>query len=133
MSTQSFRDIRSYLCSSSSITNLVPKGSIKIGWPRGIETFPCILLSQVAGSDTGYLGYRTADAGSRVRREDNTIQVDIFSRRSRQETYNISDEVVPLLIASGACRKDADADMYDDEKAVYRKVLTFSFSKMHDD
>lgn len=133
MSTESFREIRGYLCSSSSITDLVPKNSIRIGWPRGLETFPCILLSQAAGSDTGYLGYRSSSIGSRVRREENTMQVDIFSRRSRQETYNISDEIVPLLIASGACRKDSDIDTYDDEKSTYRKIITFSFTKFHDD
>lgn len=133
MSTDALRDIRGYLCSSANITDLVGKDKIRVGWQRELDVFPSIILTQVAGSDIGYLGYRTGTIGSRVRREENTVQVDIFSRDSRQNTYQISDQIVPLLIASGACRKNSDIDMYDDTLGVYRKVLSFSFIKFHDD
>jgi len=122
-----------FLSSSSAVTDLVPKNDIKPGWTRTVDSFPCILITQVAGSDTGYLGYKTTVAGSRLRREEPVIQVDIYDRDSMRNVYAIADEIIPLLIVSGACRKDSEMDMFDDEKSLYRKILTFSFTKIRED
>ena len=133
MSVVAFTDIRGYLCSCSTITNLVSKNDIKIGWPKELDNFPCILITQTGGMDVGYLGYRTAAAGSKFRREKTTFQLDIFSTSSRKETYDIADALVPIMIASGGCRKISDVDTYDDEKGVYRKLQSYSFLMFHDD
>jgi len=133
MSTEAFRDIRGYLCSTSTITDLVDKTDIKIGWPKELDSFPCILITQTGGMDYGYLGYKTAAAGSKFRREETTLQLDIFSTTSRKETYAISDAIVPIMIASGGCRKISDSDTYDSEKNVYRKLQSYSFLMFHDD
>ena len=68
MSLDLVRDIKGYLSSASTITNYVGKNDIKMAWPKTIDSFPCILISQIGGSDYGYLGYRTSDAGSKLRR-----------------------------------------------------------------
>ena len=133
MSTTAFRDIRGYLCSTSTITDLVSKSDIKIGWPKTLDSFPCILMTQTGGVDVGYLGYKTSPAGSKFRREETTFQLDIFSRTSRKETYDIADAIVPIMIASGGCRKISDVDTYDDEKNVYRKLQSYSFLLFHED
>ena len=133
MSLQSIREIQGYLSSSSAITNLVPKRDIKVGWPRTIDSFPCIIITQAAGSDTGNLGYKTSAAGSRLRLEQPVISIDIYSRDSMRDVYVIGDNIIPLLIASGACRKDSDNDDYLDDLAVYRRMLMFSFSKYRED
>lgn len=133
MSMDAFRNFRSWMCSSSTITTLVPRASIKIGWPRQLNTFPSIVITQSTGVDIGYLGYGTSIAGNRVRKEEVTFQVDIFSRDSRRQTYQISDAIIPVLIASGGCTKNSDTDLYEDDLEAYRKTQSYSFIMHHDD
>jgi len=132
MSYDAMVEIRGYLCSSSNVTSLVPKSQILVGWPQVLDKFPSILITQTAGTDTGYLGYNTSPAGSKLRSEEVTLELDIFAK-TRLETYNIADVVVPVLIASGSCKKINDVDLYDDALNVYRKLSTYSFIKFHDD
>lgn len=122
-----------YLCSSSSITDLVPKASIKMGWQKTIDSFPCIILTQIGEIDTGYTGYKTSAAGSRLRREEVIIGIDIYSRDSVYETYQIRDVIIPLLRMSGSCKNESDSDLYDDETSIYHKPLTFSVLKFVED
>jgi len=98
-----------------------------------VDKFPCIIINQVAGSDYGYLGYKTATAGTRIRRESVTFQVDILSRTSRKELYSVADAVVPLFMISGNYRKDSEIDTYDDGLSAYRKIQTYTKTIMHDD
>jgi len=133
MSLNALRTIKGHICSSTSVVALLPKASVKVGWPKELDTFPSILITQTGGADIGYLGYGTAAAGSRLRREEITLQIDVFSRDSRRQTLQIADAVMKTLMVSSACRKVSDADMYDDDLNVYRKLQTFSFVEHYDD
>jgi hypothetical protein len=126
-------ELRGYLCSSVSVTNIVPKGNILYGWPKVIDKLPCIIINQIAGSDYGYLGYKVATKGTRIRRETVTFQVDILSKTSRRELYNVADAVVPLFMVSGNYRKDSEIDTYDDNLSAYRKIQTFTKTIFHND
>lgn len=132
MTVGAVKQIRGYLISSSSVTNLVTSNDIKVGWTKTVDSFPCIIITQSSGMDYGYLGYKTATAGSKIRREDVSIQVDIYSQDSKLNVDEIADEVEKVLI-SGTCRKSSDVDMYNDELNLYRKVQSYSFTKFHDD
>lgn len=132
MSLDDLKNFRGYLCSSSAVISLVPKSNIQIGWPRDKFNMPSIIITQVTGTDIGYLGYRTAAAGSRVRREELTFQVDIYAK-NRKDTYSIADTIVPILIVSGACRKNSDNDMYNDDLRSYRKSQSYSFISFKED
>jgi len=133
MSRELASDIRSYLCSSTAVLSKVPKGNILFGWPKLVEKFPCIIINQVAGSDMGYLGYKSATKGTRIRKETVTFQVDILSRTSRQDLYDVADAVVPLFMVSGNYRKDSEIDTYDDNLSAFRKIQTFTKTTFHDD
>ena len=132
MSLNVLRRIRGYLVSSSTVGTYVTDDNIKVGWPKTVDSFPCVLIVQSAGTDYGFLGYKTASAGSKIRREDCSYQIDIFSKNSRLETYQIADAIVKEMI-SGCCRKVSDMDDYDDELGIYRKVQTYSCNEFHDD
>jgi hypothetical protein len=132
MSLQTIRKIRGYLISSSSVTAYVPTRKIKLGWPKTLDEFPCIIISQVTGTDMGYLGYGTSAAGSKLRKETSSIQIDIYSRNSRLETIQIADEVVKVLI-SGNCTKESDVESFSDETGLYRKIQTYSDTSFFDD
>jgi len=129
MSSDALTDIRGFLVSSTAVTSLVPKKDISVGWRKTIDNFPCVILNQISGTDTGYLGYGLA--GSRTRREEFIFSIDIFSRTNRKQTYSIADAIVPLMIVSGSCRKLSDIDMYDDVLNVYRKVQTYNYTLFH--
>jgi len=132
MTLESVRTIRGFLCSSTAVSAYVSKSDIKVGWPKTLESFPSILLTQAGGMEYGLLGYGAAVAGSRVRREECTIQIDIFGD-SRLQTLQIGDAITKVLILSGSCRKTVDSDLFDDEKNVYRKLQTYSYTKYYDD
>ena len=68
-----------------------------------------------------------------MRRENPLIQIDVYSQDSAYQTMLISDQITKLMVASSAARKNADLDGYETEIDVYRKILTFSFSKLRDD
>jgi len=118
--------LRGYLRSSSAVLTYVPKGNIQLAWPQTPDKLPCIIINQVAGSDIGYLGYKTATAGTRNRRSTVTFQIDILSATSRQDTLSVGDMITPLLMVSGNYRKDSDIDTYDDGLSAYRKIQTFT-------
>jgi len=126
------RELAGYLRSCSAITDVVSKSEIRFGWPEELNKFPCIILTQVGGSDYGFFGYKSSPAGSRIRREDNIVQVDIISR-TRKQVYTLADLIVPMFIASGSCRKDSDVDDFNDTKRIYRKIHTYSNIKIWDD
>jgi hypothetical protein len=132
MSLDVTRKIRGYLISSSSVTTYVNSSDIKVGWVKTEDSFPCITINQVTGIDYGYLGYGTSAAGSKMRREEVNLQIDIYSKTSRLETLQIADAVVKVLV-SGTCRKVSDNEMYDDDLGIYRKIQTYNRIMFHDD
>ena len=128
MSYTAMINVRGVLISSSSVTSNVSASNIRVGWPRELESFPSILITQSYGSDDGFLGYKTGG----LRREGVAVQLDIFAT-TRTESLNIGDSIVPVMISSLAARKDADVDSFDDNLNVYRKIQTYSFTMEHDD
>jgi len=132
MSYDVTKDIRGYLISSSDVTSLVDTGNIRVGWSQQADEFPCIIIQQTGGTDVGYIGYNQTAAGSKVRLETVTLQLDIFSQTSRANVLDIADAVVPVMI-SGGCRKESDMDMYNDDIEVHRKVQTYTLNRFHDD
>lgn len=132
MSVTAMTEIQSNLINSSSLTALVASSNIKIGWVKELDSFPCIILQQSTGVDWGYLGYNTSAAGSKTRREQFTIQVDIYSRTTSKNVTEIADIIVPIMISSG-CRKNVDTDDYNDELSVHRKLQTYTLTKFHSD
>ena len=130
--TSMLEQIRGYMVSSSEIISIVTANDIKVGWPKTIDSFPCITITQVGGSDVGLLGYNASVAGSQTRKETTAYQIDVFSKASRLQTLQIADLIVPRMI-SGGCRKDSDVEDYDDESQTYRKIQTYSKITYFDD
>ena len=132
MSLATLKQMRGYMVSSSAITAIVPSNDIRVGWLRIDDQFPCITINQVSGLDVGNLGYNTSAAGSQMRRETSTYQIDMYSKASRLQTLQIADLIVPRMI-SGGCRKNSDNDDYDDESQTYRQIQTYSKITHFDD
>ena len=123
--------LRGYLI-SSAVSSQVPAKDILVGYDKDITNFPTIVLYSVGGMDVGYLGYNKATTGSSNRLETTRIAVDIMSRTSLYNCYQIADAVVPVMI-SGGCRKTNDVEEYNEDLNVYRKILTFKRDTIHKD
>jgi len=132
MSADIMTDFRGYFLSSSALTALVSSNRIRVGWSKVEDAFPCVILHQSYGGDIGYIGYNMAIAGSKVRKELATLQIDIYSKTSMKNVYDIADVIVPIMI-SGGCRKTGDIDMYLDDLGVYRKIQSYTISRLYDD
>lgn len=132
MSASVITDFRGYFISSSALTTLVPVKDIRIGWSTEKDTFPCVILQQSDGSDIGLLGYNQSPAGTKVRKEIVTLQIDVYSRSNMKNVYDIFDVIVPIMI-SGSCRKNSDLDMFQEELGIFRKTQTYTLSKIFDD
>jgi len=132
MSVDVTQDFRGYLISSSSLTSLVPSADIRVGWSTMVDNFPCVIIQQSAGTDVGYLGYNQATAGTKVRRELVSLQIDIYSQTSKHNVDSIADVIVPIMI-SGGCRKVSDTDMFHDDLGTHRKTQIYSVTRFHDD
>ena len=133
MSLDILRTTRGWLVSSSSLKPLVNSNNIKVGWSKLPDSFPCIIITQMGGTDTGYLGYKSSAAGSRLRKEYATIQVDILDKINRLNTIIIGDIITPVLMVSSQCSKVGDIETYDDTLSAYRKVQTYSMLSFHND
>lgn len=132
MSTDLMSTFRGYLISSSTITSLVPTSNIGVAWRYIEDKFPCIVLSQMGGTDTGFLGYNKSTPGSKDRRETMDIKVDIYSRTSRKNTLDIAHAIVPIMI-SGGCKKTSDFENFDDKQLIYIKTQTYHVVEIQQD
>jgi len=127
------KQIRGHLVSSSALSSYVGASDIKVGWDKLPHEFPSIIITQTGGGAYGYLGYKTSPGGSRIRRETVSMQLDIYSTKSRLETLQMEDIITPLLIVSSQARKESDIDTFDDELKAYRKILSYTITQFHDD
>ena len=133
MSLVALKGIRDILISDSTLTSIVPSQNIVVGWVNQISSFPTIIIHQTGGEEIGYLGYKTAPSGNRIRREAANIEILVVSRKSRKETLDIADIISPLIIREMSARKFSDAEDFRDDIHAYLKSMTFSFDVFHED
>jgi hypothetical protein len=132
MSALVMQNVRGYLISSSAVTSYVDTANIKVGWQKEFAQFPTIVLSQGLGQDYGQTGYAQSPSGSRIRREIVNVNIDVLSRTSMYHTYQIADSIIPIMIYN-AFRKVQDVDLFDDDKMIHRKFMSFRLSQEHSD
>ena len=115
------------LIGDSTVTNLVSSSNIFASWRQYSDSFPCIVLEQIDGGSMPQLGY--VHGGKR--RNTGVIQINIFSKRSPERVYEISDAVDDALLPSPTgikgVHKVADRDFFDEEHESYGKLLRYSY------
>ena len=90
--------------------------------------FPSITIRMTSEGSKKRVGYDT------FKKRDNTpmIQVDIWSKESRLETYNLADQIDELLVGNSVPNtrswiKVSDSDMFEQDTRIYHKPLRYSF------
>lgn len=132
MTTADISAIRSILISDSDITNKVDSNNIRIGWVKEISDFPSIIITQMGGSSVGYPGYQSAASGNKLRRDEGTVQLDVWSDTSLHEADSIASDVTQAMLSGdkgdiiGVHQTD-DRAMYDEDLEVYRKIHRYDY------
>lgn len=123
MSYTLIKELYDSLYTDTSLTGLVSSGNIKIGWQNTIASYPCISIIRIGGNATGRLGFNTNISGQI--KENFGVQIDIYSRNSLKENYDICDLIKTNLISIGY-GKLSDSDEWDDTLSAHRKITRWN-------
>ena len=124
---QAYSSIRRILVEDSSVSSNVTSNSIRIGFSREVDVFPCIMIHKAGGGSHGLTGYGTSTAGSKDRWEDRTFQLDILSRTSVENVELITDDVTTAMMGSfSGARLTSEAGGFDDSYNAYRSIQTWT-------
>lgn len=123
--------IRDLLINDATVTSYVNANDITVGWVREVVDFPSIIITNAGGSSRGYIGNKNTSSGNRVATETLVIQIDIVSRTSVKNTYDIADAISDVLLANGYS-KSSDNDFYVDDFEAYRKVVIWNITRGYD-
>lgn len=128
------KEVRDTLLADSTLTTLLGGNYVFVAEIMQAKTFPSITLRLTSEGSKKRVSYDT------FKKRDNTpiIQCDIWSKKSREETYNIADRLDKLLVAdtvSGTQSwiKISDGDMFEQDTRIYHKPIRYSFAYVLDD
>jgi len=127
MTEVAYSSTRKLLVQSGDLIALVPLTNIRIGFTPEPDSYPCITLTQVAGSTFGYTGHGTSPKGSKLRRDDHTFQIDIYTRSGVLNLEQIADQVDKALMSGTGYRKVSDNDYREEYLNANRKIQTWTF------
>lgn len=128
MTKSIIKAVRDTLVADSIITTLLGGNYIYFSEIMQAAQFPSITLRLSSESSKNRVGYAT------YKKRDNyaTIQCDIWSKKSRQQTYEIADALdenfMAWSVSSTRCwSKISDSDMYEDDTRINHKAMRYSF------
>ena len=120
--------VRDTLVADGTLTTLLGGNYIFMAEIMQAARFPSITFRLTSESSKSLVGYTT------YKKRDNyaTIQCDIWSKKSRQETYEIADQVdvnfMAWSVPNTRCwSKISDGDMYEEDTKIYHKPMRYSF------
>lgn len=135
MSYEAYNTTRSILI-NSDVTDYIPSNFIRIGYSKDITYVPSITIAGVDGSTGGYLGYRTAPSGERLRRENVILQVDLYQPWTIVSSQRIGEIINKTLIYGNSdswYSKISDNDNYNNSLNCHTKTQRWSYSKNVED
>ena len=128
------KEVRDTLLADSTLTTLLGGNYVFVDEIMQAKTFPSITLRLTSEGSKKRVSYDT------IKKRDNTplIQIDVWSKKSRLETYNITDRIDKLLVADSVSGtrswiKVSDGDMFEPDINVFHKPLRYSFAYTIDD
>jgi len=127
------QELYDLLTNSSTITGLVSTSNIRMGTQKTSPTsYPCIIVTQVGGSDKGYIGYGATASGSKFGVENVSYQIDIMNQTSPKENVDIYDVMKVPLMTNGYM-KTSDNSILEQELDAFRKITRWSKIQGHTD
>lgn len=128
------KEVRDTLLADSTLTTLLGGNYIYMAEIMQAKQFPSVTIRLTSESSKKRVSYDTF----KKRDQNPLVQVDIWSKKSRQETYNVADRIDKLLVAdtvSGTYgwNKVSDGDLFESEFNIFHKPLRYSFAYTLDD
>lgn len=131
MSAASNQALYDILTTDADIIALVPVAKVSMGVQKAKPTtFPCIIVTQIGGSDVGYIGYGSAPSGSKFGMERLSYQIDIYNQTVPKTNLTILDAMKVPLMRNGY-HKTSDNDIWDDAFNAYRKITRWDVITDH--
>jgi len=118
MAYQRLKDVYDSLQANAALSSMA---DITVGWNHEDISYPSVNIIQAGGSAVGRFGYKSDNEVNEIA----TFQIDIYSRTSLMQTYQILDLLRPIMISSGY-EKTADSDAFEDEVDAHRKITRWS-------
>jgi len=123
MSYQLLKDLYDNIIGNTNISAMVAPTNVKVGWQNEIAAYPCITIMQAGGNSVGMLGFNRTVSGQI--KENFGVQLDIYSRTSIKENYDILEVLINTMISSGY-EKLSDVDFWDDDLNANRKMTRWN-------
>jgi hypothetical protein len=128
MTKSIIKAVRDTLVADDTLTTILGGEYIYMSEIMQTMQIPSVTLRLTSESSKNRVGYAT------YKKRDNRaiIQCDIWSKKSRQETYEIADQIdVNLMswsVTGTRCwSKVSDSDMYEEDTKIYHKAIRFEF------
>jgi hypothetical protein len=118
MSYRFIKSLYDSITGDTNITQYVNKGDIKVGWQTNLTSFPCITIIGLGGNAVGTLGYNHPSGNIN---ENYGVQIEIYSRKSLKENYDICDKIMLNMFSNGY-EKLSDVDDYEDNLKSHLKI-----------
>ena len=126
--------VRDLLKDDSTLQTLLGGAYVYMAEIMQTKQYPSVTLRLTSEGSKKRVSYDT------IKKRDNTplIQIDVWSKKSRLETYNITDRIDKLLVADSVSGtrswiKVSDGDMFEPDINVFHKPLRYSFAYTIDD
>ena len=133
-------NIISALKSDSTLLGMVSASNIRIGWVSTLQSFPSVIVTMIAGTIRGRLGYSVSSSGNKLRTDTSTIQIDVYTTNEgggARQAGEICDRIDKIFLngISGILEfhKDSDNMMYDDSINVWRRTMRWSYTAIVSD
>lgn len=132
-----YSSLRRILTNDYHVSTSIGADSIKVGFRRDIDVFPCITIHRIGGDSYGKLGYQSATGGYRDRSETDLIQVDIFHLDSIEDLELLDDKVITAVMSGAQVgegfRLISNPSTYDDTYGSYRTTQTWTLNRIEQD
>jgi len=128
------KEVRDTLLADSELTTLLGGNYVYLAEIMQVKIFPSVTLRLVTGSSKKRVSYNTF----KKRDNEETLQIDCWSKKSRLETYNLADRIDKLLVANSVSGtlswiKISDSDLFESDLNIFHKPLRYSFAYLISD
>jgi len=130
MTTTILKAIRDTLLADSTLTNLLGGNYIFTSEIEDENQFPSITLRSTNEKSKKRVGYSTF----KTRDDDNIIQCDVWSKKSRHQTYQIATRMDAVLVADTVpdtrswIKIGPGGDMFERDTRIYHKPIRYSYA-----
>jgi hypothetical protein len=126
--------VRDLLIADGDLTTLLGGEYIYVAEIMQANQYPSVTLRLTSEGSKKRVSYNIF----KTRDNSPVLQIDCWSKKSREETYKLADRIDELLISDAVpgtygWSKISDSDMFEDNLRIFHKPLRYSFAYVLED